>query len=88
MFSYPPRTAEPTELVGDFTPEEAARITLLRRQYCLYPDRFKLDINYWRLDFARWLVVHGYLDEWCGSQSVQNDQALSVRAEKYPARCA
>lgn len=89
MFSYAPRkVVEPVELVGTFTSEETTRIMVLRRQYRTYPDRFRLDINYLRLEFARWLVVHGYLDEWCGSQSERNSRVPDDRNAKYPARCA
>lgn len=87
MFSYAPRQVEPVELVGTFTSEETTRIMVLQRQYRTYPDGFRLDINYWRLEFTRWLVVHGYLDEWRGSRSEQNSRPPDGRNAKYPARC-
>ena len=46
-----------------FTREEAAHIQELRRQYLAYPDTFKLDVNYPRARFIRWLVQRGYLRE-------------------------
>ena len=88
MFSYSPRKVEAVELVGTFTPEEMTRIMVLQRQYRTYPDRFRFDINYWRLEFTRWLVMHGYLDEWYGSRAEQNEMAPDGHGEKYPARCA
>ena len=70
MFFYRARKAEPIELTDQFTPEETARITRLHRQFNAYPFCFKLQINYRRLEFARWLVEHGYLDEWRESQLI------------------
>jgi len=66
MFSFSiPRRSVVTELAEDqFTGEECARITSLRRQFLIYPDGFSLDVNYRRLEFARWLIAHGYLSEW------------------------
>lgn len=89
MFSYPWRKAEPVqvELVGQFTSEESVRIMGLRQQFDIYPDRFKLDINFRRLEFARWLVIHGYLDEWRESQADQVGEALDLRNPKCLARC-
>lgn len=66
MFSFSmARRSVVTELAkGQFTGEECARITSLRRQFLIYPDGFALDVNYRRLEFARWLIAHGYLSEW------------------------
>lgn len=66
MFSFSTsRRSLVTELAEDqFTGEESARITSLRRQFLLYPDGFALDVNYRRLEFARWLIARGYLSEW------------------------
>lgn len=69
MFSYRQRRAESIELADQFTPEEAIRITQLRGRYRSLPLCFKLDINYQRLQFARWLLEHGRLDERCGMQA-------------------
>lgn len=63
MFSSRQQRAEPIELADQFTPEEANRITQLRGRYRSSPLCFKLDINYQRLQFARWLLEHGRLDE-------------------------
>jgi hypothetical protein len=64
---FMPRRVEPVdpiELADMFTLEESDRILALRQQFHSYPDQFKLEINYQRLEFARWLVAHGCLDEW------------------------
>lgn len=82
------RKAEPTELAGQFTSKEAAGIAMLRRQYRAYPDRYRLDINYRRLEFARWLVVHGYLHERCDSPVNEPHEMSDLRGEGCQARCA
>lgn len=66
MFSFSiARRSIVTELAeGQFTGEESARITSLRQQFLLYPDGFALDVNYRRLEFARWLIARGYFSEW------------------------
>lgn len=66
MFSFSTaRRAIVTELAEDqFTSEESARISSLRQQFLIYPDGFALDVNYRRLEFARWLITHEYLSEW------------------------
>lgn len=54
-----------TELAaGQFTDEESKCIMSLRRQFLIYPDGFSIDVNYRRLEFARWLIARGYLSEW------------------------
>ncbi len=63
-------SVEPVELADLFTLEESDRIMALRQQFHSYPDQFKLEINFQRLEFARWLVAHGCLDEW---QECQHD---------------
>ena len=68
------RKALPTELVGAFTPTETDRITTLRQEFRRFPDQFKLDISFRRLEFARWLMAHGYLDEWCERRVDPMDQ--------------
>jgi len=88
VFLYPSKKAKPVALEDVFTPEETVRIMTLRRQFDTYPDRYKFDINYRRLEFVRWLVAHGYLDEWSGRQVDQDGEALNVPSQKYPARCA
>ena len=82
------RKAGPTELVGQFTPKEAACIMVLHRQYRAYPDRYKLDISYRRLEFARWLVAHGYLHEWCDSPVDGQHETPDLHGQNYQARCA
>src|SRR5215470_18164060 len=58
------RKSKPVALGEEqFTKEEAAHIQELRRQYLAYPDTFKLDVNYPRARFVRWLVQRGYLRE-------------------------
>lgn len=64
MFISWRRQADPVELDDEFTLEETVRITHLQGQYRTAPACYKLDINYRRLEFARWLVDHGHLDEW------------------------
>lgn len=88
MFLYPSRKAQPTELVGPFTPEQTVRIMVLRGQFHTYPDCFKFDIDYRRLEFARWLVIHGYLDEWSDSPVHQPVEELDLRGQQCPACCA
>ena len=82
------RKAEPTELVGQFTSTEATCIIVLRQLYRAYPDRYTLDISYRRLEFARWLVVHGYLNEWCDSPIDEQHEMLDQCNQRYQARCA
>ncbi len=82
------RKAEPTELVGQFTSTEATCIIVLRQLYRAYPDRYTLDISYRRLEFARWLVVHGYLNEWCDSPIDEQHEMLDLCNQGYQARCA
>jgi hypothetical protein len=83
------RKAEPTELAGQFTPKEAACIAVLRRQFRAYPDRYMLDISYRRLEFARWLVVHGYLHEWYDSPVGEQREMPDRRGQGcQQARCA
>jgi hypothetical protein len=51
-------------MLGDeFTPEEKARLTALRQRYLIHPEYRELGIDSRRLEFARWLVAHGRLDE-------------------------
>lgn len=75
MFISQRRPPEPGELVGQFTAEEAVRITQLQGLFRTYPVCYTLDINYQRLEFARWLVEHGRLDEWSGERADTNDAA-------------
>jgi hypothetical protein len=67
MFISWRRQADLVELDNEFTPEETVRITHLQGQYRTAPVCYRFDINYRRLEFARWLVDHGYLDEWRGT---------------------
>ena len=64
MFAHQARRSPAITLAEDlFTHEEEARIQKLRHQFLNCPDSFKLDVNYRRMDFARWLVERGRLDE-------------------------
>lgn len=72
MFLFPPKRSRLalTEsqlaregLGSQFTREEQARLMALRRQFMTCPESMKLDLNYQRLMFARWLIQHGLLDE-------------------------
>ncbi len=63
MFFFQPRRVAPVQLSEQFTPAECDRISRLHRQFLTTPVCFKLDINYRRLEFARWLVEHGRLNE-------------------------
>lgn len=47
----------------EFTATEVKRLGALRRQYLTYPDSFRLEVNYKRAHFVRWLVQRGYLRE-------------------------
>ena len=66
MFIYRRRQADPIVLADQFTPEETVRITRLQGLFRTYPVCYTFDINYRRLEFARWLRDHGRLDEWDG----------------------
>lgn len=88
MFLYPSRRAKPIALEDLFTPEQTVRIMTLRRQFDTYPDRYKFDINYRRLEFARWLVTHGYLDEWSDRQVNHHGEVVDLPGQKHPAFCA
>lgn len=83
MFVSWRRQADPVELDDEFTPEESTRITHLRGQYRSAPVCYKLDINYRRLEFARWLVDHGHLDEWLG---VPPDELAATQNRRGPER--
>jgi hypothetical protein len=48
---------------GDFTAEQEAHIVALRQQFATFPDQFALELNYRRLEFVRWLVEQGMLNE-------------------------
>lgn len=83
MFVSWRRQADPVELDDEFTPEEFLRITHLQGQYRTAPVCYKLDINYRRLEFARWLVDHGHLGEWLG---VPPDELAAARNRGGPER--
>lgn len=64
------QAAQTMELMyGLFTGEQRALLERLRRQYVLCPDSFQLDMDFRRLSFARWLVLHGHLSEEVGASS-------------------
>jgi len=86
MLLFPPKkprlTLPGSQLVceglgGQFTREERARIMALRRQFVLCPESLKLDLNYQRLLFARWLIQRGLLDE-------ESDGSVSGRGAASP----
>lgn len=83
MFFHQMHNVDPSDLEGQFTPEEADRITTMRRQYQDYPDRYTFDINYQRLEFTRWLVVHGCLDEWREDPVAKSPAARGPRLQKH-----
>jgi len=62
------RKASPAALVGQFTSEETDRLTQLQELFRAYPDCYTFDLNYRRLEFARWLQEHGRIGEWHDAQ--------------------
>ncbi len=86
MFFSQMRNAEPiapVDLLGRFTPEEVVHLIELRRHYRDYPDRYRFPINFRRLEFTRWLVAHGYLDEWREGAAGQNRADRTRRTQKH-----
>ncbi len=67
MLFYRRRQADPATLVSQFTSEEAIHITRLQGLFRNYAVCYKLEIDYRRLGFARWLFEHGRLDDWGSS---------------------
>jgi hypothetical protein len=55
--------AEYPALEADFTPDEIARLVALHQQARGHLDRGDADAAMRRLEFARWLVEHGKLNE-------------------------
>lgn len=55
--------AHANSLDGRFTAMEWMRLLAMRQRLANQPDLCELDINVCRLQFARWLVKHGILNE-------------------------
>ena len=68
VFMNQKRKASPAALVGQFTSEETDRLTQLQELFRAYPDCYTFDLNYRRLEFARWLQEHGRIGEWHDAQ--------------------
>jgi hypothetical protein len=86
----PKRKANLPELVGQFTSEEADRLTQLQGLFRAYPACYTLDLNYRRLEFARWLQEHGRIGEWRDAQAEPPNGAAADRQQQGPhrQRCA
>ena len=83
---YQKRIANPSELEGQFTSEETDRLTQLQGLFRAYPACYTLDLNYRRLEFARWLQEHGRIGEWRDTQAESQDGAAAARLEQAPHR--
>lgn len=82
VFMNQKRKASPAALVGQFTSEETDRLTQLQELFRAYPDCYTLDLNYRRLEFARWLQEHGRIGEWRDAQrDAQHDTQHDTQAE-------
>ena len=57
------RTTAIGVLADEFTSDEVAQVTALRRHAEAHPDRPEADAAIRRLEFARWLVQHGLLTD-------------------------
>jgi len=55
----------PATLGGNFTTDEVARLTSLRRNYHEHTEYLERVIDERRLEFARWLLDRGKLSEAC-----------------------
>ncbi len=90
VFMSQKRKASPTELVGQFTSVEADRLTQLQELFRAYPVCYTLDLNYRRLEFARWLQEHGRIGEWRDAQAEPQNGAAAERQKQGPhrQRCA
>ena len=65
MFSreYSANNARPAILGTNFTADEMARLQSLRRNYYTHAEYLERVIDDRRLEFARWLLDHGKLNE-------------------------
>ena len=57
--------ARPITLNGNFTSDEVARLTDLRRNFFAHSEYLERVIDERRLEFARWLLDNGKLSEAC-----------------------
>lgn len=57
--------SRPATLGGNFTADEADRLTTLRRNFNSHAEYLGRVLDEHRLEFARWLVEHGKLDDQC-----------------------
>lgn len=56
--------SEPAELdAAQFTEDEVARLLDLSRRFHDHGQSFELDLDANRLEFARWLFIHGRINE-------------------------
>ena len=55
----------PTTLSGNFTADEVARLSDLRRNFHSHADYLGRVLDDRRLEFARWLMENGKLDDQC-----------------------
>ncbi len=64
---------------GALTDEELRRLTMLQRRCGYQPVLLELGIDIRRLEFARWLVQRGILNE--GVQTARTDSVTGERCE-------
>jgi hypothetical protein len=57
--------SRPTTLSGNFTADEVARLSNLRRSFHSHADYLRRVLDDRRLEFARWLLENGKLDDQC-----------------------
>jgi len=63
----------PISLSGDFSAEEVARLSDLRLSFRSHADYLSRVLDNRRLEFARWLLENGKLDDQCQeSQDCEN----------------
>ncbi len=55
----------PTTLSGNFTADEVARLNDLRRNFHSHAEYLGRVLDDRRLEFARWLLENGKLDDQC-----------------------
>jgi hypothetical protein len=57
--------SRPATLSGNFTADEVARLSNLRRNFHSHADYLRRVLDDRRLEFARWLLENGKLDDEC-----------------------
>jgi hypothetical protein len=70
------------------TTEEVERLTNLRERIALQPVHLDLEIAARRLEFARWLVEHGRMDEGFAPGIATAASGWPLKTDCRAARCA